>query len=293
MRTSREPDNSQLTRKEDAEVLITLSPRNIVVLLFSIIASLIVLYLLTQALMHFGGHPTLRGARQFDLGEENNVPTWYSASALLFCSLLLALIWKASRHAGERYAVYWLILSILFLYLSLDEAASFHELMEGPARTLFAPGPYITVAWVIPGTFFVLIVGVSLWRFLTIIPRPIRRLFLLAGFLYVGGAIGMELLSLYYYFTYGKSMVYSLACAGEEGLEMLGILVFVHALLKYLGNHSGPVKIVFKQTLEAVASTTDPSGITRSLDRERPAQQKQNISARRDPPIPIAMPRLE
>jgi hypothetical protein len=284
MRTVRKLDHSQLMRKRDTEVIITLSPRNIVSLFLSIIAFLIASYLLTQALMHFGGHDTQHGfAHQFDLDDENNVPTWYSSAVLLLCSLLLCLIWKASRQGSKRYAVYWLALSVLFLWLSLDEAASFHEMMEIPARTLFPPGPYITVAWVIPATFFALIVGVSLWRFLASLPPPIRRLFLLAGFLYVGGAIGMEVVESYYYFTYGKSMVYSLTAVGEEGLEMLGILVFFHALLAYLENHSGPVKIVFKRPSEAAASTTDPLGDSDFA----------NASTKSDLPIPVATPRLE
>ena len=32
----------------------------------------------------------------------------------------------------------------------------------------------------------------------------------------------------------------------EEGLEMLGGLVFLYALCSYLGSYAGPVKIVFK-----------------------------------------------
>jgi hypothetical protein len=271
-------------RKPDTEALVTVSPRKIVTLFLLIIAFLIALYLVTQAIMHFGGHDAQHGFRhQFDLEKEHNIPTWYSSSALLLCSLLLAMIWKATRQTGQRFAQYWLVLSIGFLYLSLDEAASFHELMEAPSRQLFQPGPYMKVVWVIPGTLVSLIFGISLWRFLANLPRTTRHLFLLAGFIYLGGAMGMELLSTYYLSTYGRNMVYSLTIVSEEGLEMLGILVFLHALLAYLRNHLGPVKIVFKPTSEASLLTTDPL-VDNGFEEPR---QKQNL------PIPVAMPRLE
>ena len=60
----------------------------------------------------------------------------------------------------------------------------------------------------------------------------------MAGAIYIGGAIGMEMLGGYFVEVYGqKSFVYFLISTIEEFLEMFGIAVFIYALLSYITNH--------------------------------------------------------
>ena len=60
-------------------------------------------------------------------------------------------------------------------------------------------------------------------------------LFLLAGGLYIGGALGMEMIGGYYTDFYGKNnLTYALITCLEEVLEMTGIVVFIHGLLDYM-----------------------------------------------------------
>ena len=189
-------------------------------------------HIATQSLKYFRGNNTQLGVeRQFNLNGENNVASWFSASALLVCSELLFVIGVTRKRVGDRFAANWLGLSAGFLYLSVDEAASLHEMTIVPLRTALDLTGYLYFAWVIPGAIITLILALTYLPFLYHLPVRIRRLAVVAGALYVGGAIGVEMLGSRYYSLYGtESFQYSLLVAVEEGLEMFGVVVFIYAL---------------------------------------------------------------
>jgi hypothetical protein len=90
------------------------------------------------------------------------------------------------------------------------------------------------------------------FKFLLHLPPQTRRIFLLAAGLYVGGALGVELIHGHYLDLYGKDLVYALIAAVEELLEMLGIITFLYGLLSYLRSQ--------RQTLavELIPKTAQP-----------------------------------
>ncbi|HVR32602.1 MAG TPA: hypothetical protein VMS74_07825 [Acidimicrobiia bacterium] len=59
----------------------------------------------------------------------------------------------------------------------------------------------------------------------------IRRLLIASGIIYVGGAVGLETLSGIFF---GTDLVYGTIAHGEEFLEMLGVVVFIEAMLRLL-----------------------------------------------------------
>lgn len=171
----------------------------------------------------------------FDLGGEANIPSTFSGGLLLLCALLLGAIALEKRRSGAAFAQHWAVLSGVFFYLSLDELARLHDTLSGPLSRLYAPGGALLYLWVVPyGVAVLLLLLGSLW-FLAHLPATTRRLFLLAGFLYVGGALGMELIE-----ASSNSrgiqtgFVPLLSVAVEETLEMLGTVVFLYGLLDYL-----------------------------------------------------------
>jgi hypothetical protein len=171
--------------------------------------------------------------RLFYWDTEGNVPTWYASTLLLLCSSLLALIAYNQKTNIKPY--YWIGLAIIFLLLSLDESAAFHEHLNSPVRSLFNIEDTLYFAWVIPGSVFVLLVGIFCLKFIFQLPKDIRNLFLIASVLFVSGAIGLEIPGSYYYRLSGLSSTAFIALATiEEFLEMVGTLIFVYALLKYL-----------------------------------------------------------
>jgi hypothetical protein len=78
-------------------------------------------------------------------------------------------------------------------------------------------------------------VALVFWRFLLHLAVRHRRLFAVAAVLYVSGSVGVEMVSAYHADLHGvQNLTYELITVVEEALEMLGVLVFVYALLDYL-----------------------------------------------------------
>jgi len=126
-------------------------------------------------------------------------------------------------------------LALIFAYISLDELARLHELTFAPLRRgLNATGPFY-FTWVVPGAAIVVVLFATYLRFLLDLPARTRVQFVFAGAMYVTGALGMEMVSgVMASGGGGESLAGSLVSAVEESLEMLGILVFNYALLRYL-----------------------------------------------------------
>lgn len=174
----------------------------------------------------------------FYVDREQNIPSLYSASVLLLCCIVLAAIAYSKKIAGDSYRRYWQVLSIIFLYLSLDEIMSLHEKAIEPVRSALNTSGIFYYAWVIPGAILTFICLLGFSRFLVHLPAKIGRLFLIAGSIFVGGALGVELIGGYYADFYNEqSMVYAIIVTIEESLEMLGIVVFVYALLSYINTY--------------------------------------------------------
>jgi hypothetical protein len=161
----------------------------------------------------------------FDVDEEDTIPTWYSANALLLTSGLLYLISQRKRIDKDPWVRYWYGLTIGFVFLSMDEIAGFHETVNGLAE----------FSWAIPGGIVAAIVGLLYLRFLWHLPAQTRWLFIIAGAIFVGGAVGVEMYTDWYEDEdLLNTLAYNLWTAVEEGMEMGSIVLFIHALLQYM-----------------------------------------------------------
>ncbi len=129
--------------------------------------------------------------------ERGNIPTFFSALLLLFAALLLWIIGVMKRKSRGPYALHWTILAFTFLYLAVDEATVIHELLNRPTRELLGNlniGTFNFAWWAIPGTAITLFFGLLFLKFLLHLPLETRLFVLLAAILYVGGAIGVEVI---------------------------------------------------------------------------------------------------
>ncbi|HSK11475.1 MAG TPA: hypothetical protein VK911_17960 [Vicinamibacterales bacterium] len=220
-----------------SEVVVSVRARTVAMLLALAIAALTVASLTGQILRFYFGHDYVFGlVSLFNVNREANVPTWYATATLLGASLLLWLIARVSRAAGERDARYWLWLSLLFLYVSADESMSLHEQLNVHLRPqTFLPG-LLYFGWVVAGVAAVAVLGFLYARFLMRLAPPVRRLFFLAAALFVGGALGVEMLGARHVYHHGaENMEYALIATLEEVMEMAGVAVFIYALLGELG----------------------------------------------------------
>jgi hypothetical protein len=167
----------------------------------------------------------------FDVNHENSLPTWFSTMLHFTASMLLFTVAINKRSAQDDWTLYWFGLAFGFLILSMDEVAGVHEKIN--TATSFS--------WVIPGGVVAAMVGLAYIRFLLRLPFRTRWLFVISGAIFLLGALGVEYLSIWLKNTDLLSKLeYHLWTAAEEALEMSGIVLFIHAILGYIGDTEDP-----------------------------------------------------
>lgn len=197
-----------------------------------------------QVVKYETGHTNVFGiVPEFYLDDENNVPTYLASLLLLIAAGLLAVIASVKHRIGDGFKWHWTVLSALFLLMSLDEAASFHERLIRPMRALLGAEGWLHFTWVVPGALFVLLFGLGYLKFLLRLERPFRLLFATAGILYVGAALGIETVGAARADAAGQeNLAYALIASTEEVLEMAAVVLFIHVLLVYLSRQVDSVR---------------------------------------------------
>ena len=220
--------------------------------LFCLIVILLFLNILGLISKFYFGHDHVYGlVSLFDFDTEQNIPTFYSATAILCSSLLLFFITFTHKSNGCRY-LGWMGLAVIFLFLSIDEISSIHERLTKLVRAFLDTSGLLFSAWVIPYGLVVIIFVAAYLRFLIRLPKNIMFLFVLSGMIFVLGAIGLELLEGNHYELYGSADVtFAVFYTIEEFMEMLGIALFIYTLLSYIESEFGLITITInKSSLE-------------------------------------------
>lgn len=215
----------------------TLSARRVFRVLLLVIFSLLAAHLLFVVGSAAIGHPMYYLPRLFHMGLEANVPSYLSALVLLLAALLLAVTTAVTRQRGSAGVWGWAILTIGFSVMSLDEAAQIHEGLFGKLLSQTQEGEAFGwhYSWYILYIPFVALLLAAYVPFLRALPRRFLWLFLASGALYVGGAIGFEILEAYL-IGQGVSVIgVMMNIAFEETLELTGVALFIYSLLLYLG----------------------------------------------------------
>jgi hypothetical protein len=184
----------------------------------------------------------------FNVDREGNIPTFFTVLLLLFAALLLAVIAVLNGKQRTPHVSKWVILSFGFLFMAYDEAFEVHERLVSPVRTLLGDGNLgvFHFAWVIPGIALVLVLAMFFLRFLLHLPAPTRLTFLMAATLYIGGAIGFELIGGRYAELHGiQNLTYKMITTVEESLEMAGVIIFIWGLLGYIADNHKEVRFWF------------------------------------------------
>jgi hypothetical protein len=121
--------------------------------------------------------------------------------------------------------------------MAFDESFQFHEKLDRVTQSFLGFDHYgiLFFSWVVPGIGLVVVLGLFFARFLAKLPAQTRVSFLIAATLYLGGAIGLELVGGRLMELHGPNYLsYKVAATTEEGLEMLGAIVFIWALMVYM-----------------------------------------------------------
>ncbi|NIZ92181.1 hypothetical protein [Kineococcus rubinsiae] len=223
--------------------------------LLGVIAVLSVLSVLSQVLK-YGLDLDLEGLNSFErwffVDREMGVPAWFSTILLFVAGERL---WRLASHekaAGSPWHRHWRLLSATFVYLSLDELTELHEQAILPLRALLDTSGVLTFAWVVLAVPLVAVFGLVFLRFLRAQSAVTRWTFVLSAVVYLGGAVGMEMAGSPLYnaaavpvtttvVTDGGTpqvsetvvvhdVPYAFVVGLEEGLEMLGALLFLGAV---------------------------------------------------------------
>jgi len=185
--------------------------------------------------------PLSRIARQFDPDEEANVFNWYQSATLLCCAAALAVTAGIARGSDGRFVNHWRGLALLLLFAAIDETAQIHE-------NLFSSGDssgrwYL---WILLYVGVLALIGLAYVRFFFRLPRSVRWGWVIAAAVYLGGAVGVELLDGYYAEAVGTdNLVYRMIAVVSEAMEMFGVVLFLHAQLSYLASRIAEVRVVF------------------------------------------------
>ena len=221
-----------------------ISPQKIIRVLSFFASCLVATGILVQSLRLSLGEEVMRQKHlwwlmdKFDLDGEFNVPNLYQTLTFFLCVGLLVMIAQAASKMKNPFARHWWCLAGFFLYLALDEGVELHEMTILPLRAAFGTEGYFYYAWVILAVMLVPIVGALYLRFLWDLPSTFRWLFISGGAVFITGAAVMEMLGGHIRKVYGlESVQYVAETVIEESLEMIGILIFLYALLSYLSHY--------------------------------------------------------
>jgi hypothetical protein len=216
--------------------------------LFVIIAVLVIASTAGQISRYVFDHGNLFGlVRLFYLDEEQSIPAYFSSLQLLLAAVLLCGVALLKRAQLDRDARQWAVLALGFVFLSIDENCSIHEFFGDRMPGLKATG-FFYFAWVIPGAIITVAAGLFFLPFIVRLPSDTRRDFIIGALLFLGGALGTEMLGGRYAEVHGyRNLGYVAFATTEETLEMVGIAVFVRALLRYIERTHGAFVMVLGQ----------------------------------------------
>ena len=229
--------------------IIPLTPRSIRNLLTTITAGFLVAHSVVQVGIYgFGSEKHWLDSLNMD--RELNLPTLFSSSLLLISALLMQRLGHNSNpDAGDD----WRLLSKIFIFLALDEALQIHEILIIPGLR-HQVHPALASTWVVPYAALALIMLWKFRSFLGSIPRATATGLLRSGAVYVGGAIGMEMIGS---FAVRSSLIrlhspwYGAITGLEEALELLGIILLIDALLRALLDQRNSIDLTLRLGIDS------------------------------------------
>jgi hypothetical protein len=217
-----------------------LTTRRIVAILSLITAVIVAVHITTLVFMWGFGHDNVYGLTSlFDLDGEDNIPSFFSFAIMMYAVALIAFIALHRRDADKPGTGYWAGLGVVFTYLAIDEGFEVHERIGLIASHWIGAHELKTYAWLVPyacgGIVFLIVYA----RFLLQLPRPDALRILRAGIVYVTGAGVAEAIGAWYVHVYHTehAVGYDIETCIEETLEMVGVIMFIYALLKFIELH--------------------------------------------------------
>ncbi len=220
--------------------MITIKSKSVLKIILSMVFFFVFLNVLVYLLVRFNVIPE-RYLLMVNLDGEQNLPTFYATILLLKASIILLLI---ALHGKQKY--HWYLLSGIFCFLALDENIEIHEQLTAVTKSALATDTQgiFYFAWIIPYGIITILLMIFLFKFVWGLPKRTRTLFIVSGFTFLSGALGLEMIAGSYWEESGwSSMIYKILAFSEETLEMTGVSLFIFALLDYIEQNFGRLTI--------------------------------------------------
>ncbi len=227
-------------------MMISIKPEKIANFLLSLCLFLGGFSFLIQIIKYSLGYDYIFGiVPLFDVDQEANIPTWFTSILLLLAAIILGVVTLRKYYSRDRYKLHWLILSFIFLYLSLDEVAGVHE------KANFILNAKITFVNSDPFNLFLLIIlAIFYGKFMLHLPKQTLIQFIGAASLFITGALLIEFINVNFFpsIYWQHSLLNSLIVTIEELLEMFGAVLFIYSLIFYLGQKRHKLRLEFVTT---------------------------------------------
>ncbi|MGZ8427361.1 MAG: hypothetical protein ACXWYD_20650 [Candidatus Binatia bacterium] len=183
-------------------------------------------------------------AHLFRMDFENNVPTIFSGFALLTNALFSLIIFFQFKI--KTYVVYgWLYISIILLFLCLDEVMQIHELFTMVGRSLmgwelesrrsawfivYAPLPFLTV--------------LLLWKWFWLLPKATQIGLVVSGLMFLISSVGIEIIQGFgskglTSYEVNRKVWFQASVVVEETMEMLAVALALRTILLFMSKEFG------------------------------------------------------
>lgn len=199
------------------------------------IAMLATLHLLGYAAERLAGDP-ISTVELIDMDREMSIPTFYAVLLAFTCSGVLALLSAHARRTSDRQWWRWGLLSAFFFVMALDDGAAVHERVNSFLEKRGGDGALWQRPWVYVGLAVVAALVVVVFDALRTLPRDLGRRVVLAGVVFLGGAVGMEVVGgLICESGDCRDWPFVVQVAVEESLELAGLSLFLLAFTELAG----------------------------------------------------------
>jgi hypothetical protein len=163
---------------------------------------------------------------RFNLDTEANIPTWYSTVLLFSVSLSALFIHLVENKVLGRnhpWHLFWIGFAGVYCFLSLDEAARLHEILDLWIKWVFVYAPFAGIFFIICTIYFVVIRKND---------KSLRNWILGGLIIYALGGLFCEYINHIFYPLPPALMQTEFVL--EEGLEMFGTIVVLMGCLQEL-----------------------------------------------------------
>ena len=179
----------------------------------------------------FGLDTPLKDLRHISLEEKHSFQAWQQSSLALLAAVIAGAL---AASEGAQLRRYWFVLACGLAFVSLDQQVTIHQSTIVFLNKLHEFDGFLYFPWVMWALPLCIATGIWFVPFLQKIPRRFAITFVLSGGVFLGAAVGLELLGGKAVSAYGRdSWQYTLEFVTEESLESVGLAIVAVALLEY------------------------------------------------------------